>query len=76
MYIKEQYKAEILWALKSVMSHFSYNSASDITDVLGKVMFWDMCTNKIVCSDMLWNPPFVWKYSWQSWKKHHALSFS
>ena len=29
----EQHKAEIFWALKSVMSHFSYNSAHDITDV-------------------------------------------
>ena len=28
---KGQHKAEILWALKSVMSHFSYNSAHDIT---------------------------------------------
>ena len=29
--IREQHKAEIFWALKSVMSHFSYNSAHDIT---------------------------------------------
>ena len=28
-----QHKAEILWALKSVMSHFSYNSSQDIGDV-------------------------------------------
>ena len=37
---KGQHKAEILWALKSVMSHFSYNSAHDITDVF-KAMFPD-----------------------------------
>ena len=30
---REQHKAEIFWALKSVMSHFSYSSAHDITDV-------------------------------------------
>ena len=35
---KEHHKAEIIWALKSVMSHFSYNSAHDITDVF-KAMF-------------------------------------
>ena len=28
---REQHKAEIFWALKSVMSHFCYNSAHDIT---------------------------------------------
>ena len=37
---KEQHKAEILWALKSVMSHFSYSSACDIVDVF-KAMFPD-----------------------------------
>ena len=37
---REQHKAEIFWALKSVMSHFSYNSAHDITDVF-KAMFPD-----------------------------------
>ena len=37
---REQHKAEILWALKSVMSHFSYNLAHDITDVF-KAMFPD-----------------------------------
>ena len=31
---KHQYKAEILSALKTVMCHFSYNSAADITDLL------------------------------------------
>ena len=30
---RKQHKAEIFWALKSVMSHFSYNSTHDITDV-------------------------------------------
>ena len=30
---KHQHKAKFLWALKTVMSHFSYNSATDITDV-------------------------------------------
>ena len=37
---REQHKAEIFWVLKSVMSHFSYNSAHDITDVF-KAMFPD-----------------------------------
>ena len=37
---KEHHKAEIIWALKSVMSHFSYNSAHDITDIF-KAMFPD-----------------------------------
>ena len=36
---KEHHKAEIIWALKSVMSHF-YNSAQDITDIF-KAMFPD-----------------------------------
>ena len=30
---KEQSKSEILWALKSVMSHFSYSSSKDIADI-------------------------------------------
>ena len=37
---KEQHKAEILWALKSVVSYFSYSSACYITDVC-KAMFPD-----------------------------------
>ena len=37
---KEQPKAEMLWALKSIMSHFSYNSAHDIDDVF-RAMFLD-----------------------------------
>ena len=37
---KNQHKAEILWVLKTVMSHFSYNSAADIADVLS-TMFPD-----------------------------------
>ena len=37
---REQHKAEIFWALKSVMSPFSYNSVHDITDVF-KAMFPD-----------------------------------
>ena len=37
---KEHHKAEIIWALKSVMSHFSYNPAHDITDIF-KAMFPD-----------------------------------
>ena len=35
---KEHHKAEIMWALKSIMSRFSYNSAHDVTDVF-KAMF-------------------------------------
>ena len=34
---KEQHKAEMLWALKSVMSHFSLNSAQDITEIFRAV---------------------------------------
>ena len=37
---KEQHKAEILWTLKSVMSHFSLNSAQDIMEIF-KPMFPD-----------------------------------
>ena len=37
---KEQHKAEILGALKSVMTHFSYSSACDIVDAF-KAMFTD-----------------------------------
>ena len=37
---REEHKEEIFWALKSVMSRFSYNSAHDITDVF-KAMFLD-----------------------------------
>ena len=37
---QEQHKAEILWALKSVMSHFSYNSSQDIGGVF-RAMFPD-----------------------------------
>ena len=40
---KEQHKAEILWALKSVMSHFSLNSAQDIIEIF-KAMFPDSNT--------------------------------
>ena len=38
--LTKEHKAEIIWALKSVMSHFSYNSAHDITDIF-KAMFPD-----------------------------------
>ena len=37
---KHQHKAEILWALKTVMSHFSYNSSTNIADVF-RAMFPD-----------------------------------
>ena len=37
---REQHKAEIFWALKSVMSHVPFNSAHDITDFF-KAMFPD-----------------------------------
>ena len=37
---KEQHKAEILWALKSVMSHFSLNSVQDIMEIF-KALFPD-----------------------------------
>ena len=37
---KEQHKAEILWASKCVMSHFSFTSTADITDIF-RAMFPD-----------------------------------
>ena len=37
---KHQHKAGILWSFKTVMSHFSYNSAVDLADVL-RAMFPD-----------------------------------
>ena len=37
---KEQQKAEIVWDLKCVMSPFSFNSSTDITDIF-KGMFAD-----------------------------------
>ena len=37
---KHQHKAGILWALKTVLPNFSYNSAADIADVL-RAMFPD-----------------------------------
>ena len=48
---KHQHKAEILWALKTVMSHFSYNSATDITDVF-RAMFPDSAN----AQKMNWGP--------------------
>ena len=37
---KDQHMAEIRWALKTVRSHYSFNSAQDITDVF-RAMFPD-----------------------------------
>ena len=37
---KETRKAEILWALKCVLSHYSFNSNEDISALFGQ-MFWD-----------------------------------
>ena len=37
---KDQNKAKILWALKTVMSHYSYNSAENIADLF-RAMFPD-----------------------------------
>ena len=47
--LTREQKTEIFWALKSVMSHFSYNSAHDITDVF-KAMFPD----SIITQPELW----------------------
>ena len=47
---REQHKAEIFWALISIMSHFSYNSAHDITDVF-KAMFPDSITAQHMSCD-------------------------
>ena len=48
---REQHKAEIFRALKCVMSHFSYNSAHDITDVF-KAIFPD----SIIAQHMSYGP--------------------
>ena len=48
---REQHKGEIFWALKSVMFHFSYNSAHHITDVY-KAMFPD----SIIAQNMSYGP--------------------
>ena len=47
---KGQHKAEILWALKSVMSHFSYNSAHDITDVFKAMFPYSSIAQHMSCS--------------------------
>ena len=46
---KHQHKAEILWALKTVMSHFSYNSATDIADVLRAMFPGSAIVQKMNC---------------------------
>ena len=48
---REQHKAEIFWALKSVMSHFTYNSTHDITDV-----FKAMSPDSIIAQHMSCGP--------------------
>ena len=45
---REQHKAKIFWALKSVMFHFSYKSAHEITDVF-KAMFPGSITQHMSC---------------------------
>ena len=42
---KEQHKAKRFWALKSIMSHFSYSSTEDICDIF-RVMFHDSAIAK------------------------------
>ena len=46
---KEQTKAEILWALKCVMSHFSFNSTADITDIFGAMFPDSAIAQKMSC---------------------------
>ena len=58
---KEQHKAEILWALKCVMSHFSFNSSTDITDmfkamfpgssIAQNMKFWPNKLSYLICFD-------------------------
>ena len=48
---KEQHKAEILWALKHVMSNFSFNSWTDITD-----FFKDMFPDSAIAQKMKFGP--------------------
>ena len=46
---REQHKADIFQALKSVMSHFSYNSAHDITDVFKAMLPDSIITQHMSC---------------------------
>ena len=46
---KHQHNAEILWALKTVVFHFSYKSAADIADVLGAMFLDSAIAQKMNC---------------------------
>ena len=59
---KEQHKAEILWGFKCIMSHFSFNSSTDITDIF-KAMFPDsaiaqkmnLWAQQLILLDLAWH---------------------
>ena len=67
---KEQHKAEIVWALKSVMSHFSYNSAHDITDVF-KAMF----PNSSIAQHMMCGPTKLQRVAFSRHKESIMFCF-
>ena len=61
---KEQSKAEILWALKLVMSHFSHSSSKDIADILEHCfpdsrIEHELLSHQTFIPDLLWNCSFL-----------------
>ena len=73
-------KAEILWALKSTMSHFSYNSSHDIGDVFRAmlpdskicpaVVLW---CNQVFIPHHIWNCTLLQDYCLLSWTEAPCL---
>ena len=78
---KEQHKAEILWALKHVMSHFSFNSSTDITHIFNacfKIVLLHRKWSLGPTSDLIWSVLALHhtssnSYLW-NWQKHNVLS--
>ena len=63
---KEQSKAERLWALKSVMAHFSYSSSKDIADIFRAMFPESRIAHNMSCGPTEFsylicfgNPPFM-----------------
>ena len=71
---RHQHKAEILWGLKTVMSHFSYTSAADIADVL-RAMFPDSAIAQKWCHilSVLALHHILSNSFWMNWRKPSAL---
>ena len=44
---KEQHKVEILWAIKCVMSHFSFNSSTDIINIFKAIFPYSAIAQKM-----------------------------